>query len=185
MAYPTRRILNPDGTFNIRRNHTGGWRGIVATKDLYHRLLSQRWATFWLLIFGAYFAINLFFACLFFALAPAGMEGLRAHEGWSLFLECFFFSVQTLATIGYGRINPVGFLPNLLVTLEAFLGLMSVALGTGLLFARFSRPTSRVLFSDRALLNVHDGEEALQFRMANGQWPTEPDCRSQSHRNTH
>lgn len=79
----------------------------------------------------------------------------------------FFFSVQTLATIGYGRITPVGLLPNLIVTMEAFVGMLMVALGTGLVFARVSRPTARVAFSDQALVTTIDGDPCLGIRAAN------------------
>ena len=83
------------------------------------------------------------------------------------FSQAFFFSVQTFATIGYGQIGPNGFLANMLVTVEALVGLMYHALATGLLFARFARPTASILFSRRAIVAPYAGIQSLQFRIAN------------------
>jgi inward rectifier potassium channel len=83
------------------------------------------------------------------------------------FSQAFFFSVQTLATIGYGQIGPNGFAANALVTVEALVGLMYQALATGLLFARFARPTVSILFSSHAVIAPYAGGESLQFRIAN------------------
>ena len=83
------------------------------------------------------------------------------------FEEAFFFSVQTLATIGYGKLSPAGHLANILVTLEALLGLLGFALATGILFARFSRPQARILFSETAVVAPYRGSTGLMFRVAN------------------
>jgi inward rectifier potassium channel len=83
------------------------------------------------------------------------------------FSQAFFFSVQTFATIGYGQIGPNGFAANSLVTIEALVGLMFQALATGLLFARFSRPTASILFSQQAIIAPYGGGQSLQFRIAN------------------
>ncbi|MCB0369001.1 MAG: hypothetical protein KDD45_05990, partial [Bdellovibrionales bacterium] len=83
------------------------------------------------------------------------------------FQECYFFSVQTFSTIGYGRISPVGLIQNILVALEAFTGMLSIAIMSGLLFTKFSRPISKVKFSYKALITQHRGKRCLIFRMAN------------------
>jgi inward rectifier potassium channel len=160
------RLLNRDGTFNAVR--TGVPTGGVG--DFYHRLLSMSWMRFIGVLCLAYLAVNLFFAALYFvqgAEALAGLETAARRDGVSRFSECFFFSVQTFATIGYGRISPVSFSANALVTLEAFLGMLSVAIPTGLIFARFARPTARIRFSKNALISPHDGVSCLLLRMVN------------------
>jgi inward rectifier potassium channel len=109
--------------------------------------------------------VNVAFALGYLACGPGALEG--TDGGATSFLDAFFFSVQTFATIGYGKLTPRSLPANLLVTLEALVGLLAVALATGLVFARFSRPTARVLFSERAAIAPHDGVLSLVFRMAN------------------
>ena len=157
------RLLNQDGSFNIDR------RGIprAGYSDLYHVLLSTSWGKFFGLLIGVYFGINAIFGFLYFLCGPAALAGVRADSSLSHFLDCFFFSVQTLATIGYGHISPTDFISNILVTFEAFTGLLGLALATGLLFSRFARPTARVAFSRNAIIAPHDGVPSLLFRMAN------------------
>ena len=83
------------------------------------------------------------------------------------FSQAFFFSIQTFATIGYGQIAPNGMASNLVVTVEALVGLMYQALATGLLFARFTRPTAALLFSRRAVVGPYSGSQGLMFRIVN------------------
>jgi inward rectifier potassium channel len=85
----------------------------------------------------------------------------------NMFLRGFFFSVQTFATIGYGTIHPVGIVPNLLVTIESYYSLLANALITGLVFARFSRPTAKIIFSEHAIIAPYQGVNALMFRLVN------------------
>ena len=133
----------------------------------YHALLTTSWPRFFLVVAAGYFAANLVFAFAYLACGPDALEGARATTLLGRFEDAFFFSVQTLATIGYGRMSPAGRVPNLLVTVEALVGLMGFALATGLLFARFSRPTARIVFSDRAVVAPFRGGTALMFRLAN------------------
>ncbi len=130
--------------------------------DAYHDLLTMTWRRFFALVFGGYLALNALFALGYHALGDA-IEGARADS----LADAFFFSVQTLATIGYGRMAPRTLPANVLVTVEALLGLVGLAVTTGLVFARFARPTARVLFSDVAVIGPYDGVPSLQFRMAN------------------
>ncbi len=130
--------------------------------DFYHRLLTiPPWALFLLLVVG-YVAFNLVFATLF-VLQPGGI----ANEAPGSFMDAFFFSVQTMATIGYGDMHPATVYTNFLVTIEVLLGMTGLALSTGLVFARFSRPTARVMFSKVAVVVDHDGVPSLMFRAAN------------------
>ena len=131
-------------------------------RDLYHRLLTMPWRRFFALVFAAYLAVNAAFALGYYAL-----EGELENAAAGSFSDAFFFSVQTLATIGYGRISPRGLAANLLVTAEALIGMIGLAVTTGLVYARFSRPTARVLFSRAAVVAPYEGVPSLMFRMAN------------------
>jgi inward rectifier potassium channel len=131
-------------------------------RDLYHSLLTARWAQFFGLVLFAYLGANVLFAFGYLAIGD-GIEEARPGN----FSDAFFFSVQTMATIGYGKMAPRGLAANLLVTLEALIGLLGLALVTGLVFAKFARPTARVLFSRNAVVTTFDGVPSLLFRMAN------------------
>ena len=131
-------------------------------RDAYHTLLTMRWRRFFALVFIGYVALN----CLF-ALAYRALGGAIENASPGSFLDAFFFSVQTLATIGYGRMAPRTVGANLLVAVEALLGLVGLAVTTGLVYARFARPTARVLFSRVAVVGPYEGVRSLQFRMAN------------------
>ena len=136
-------------------------------RDLYFKLIGMRWPGFMAVLITGYFGTNLLFALAYWWVGPAGFDGMRSESPWLQFEDAFFFSVQTLATIGYGRISPVALLPNILVTIEALLGLFGLAVMTGLLFARFAKPTARVVFSRNVLITEMDGTPSLVFRVAN------------------
>ena len=130
--------------------------------DLYHRTLTIGWPGFFVIGAAVYIAANVVFAALYL-LQPGSIA--KAHSG-SL-ADAFFFSVQTMATIGYGQMSPATFYANVLMTLETAVGLMFVAMTTGLVFARFSRPTARVLFSNVAVVGPYNGVPTLSIRIAN------------------
>jgi inward rectifier potassium channel len=163
------RILNRDGTFNVERSGLPGW----GTEDIYHQLLTIPWSRFHLLVIAAYLGANLLFAVGYFLCGPGALLGSEARTGLERFAECFFFSVQTLGTIGYGKMSPQGLPANVLVTMEALLGLMGFAFATGLLFARFSRPSARLLFSEQALIAPYRAGRALMFRVMNARVASE------------
>ena len=158
-----RRLLNRDGSFNVVRDGLPFFRSL----SLYHALLTISWPRFFALVACGYFAVNLCFALLYFLCGPHALDGWHTGLPFERFEDAFFFSVQTLATIGYGRMTPNGLLVNLLVTLEALVGLMGFALAAGLLFARFSRPTARLVFSRNAVVAPFRSGRALMFRLAN------------------
>ena len=157
------RLLNRDGSFNVVREGLG----LLETLAPYHLLLTISWSGFLGLLALLYLALNLVFAVLFIACGPGALAGPASQMLGNRFSQAFFFSVQTLATIGYGQIGPNGFAANALVTVEALVGLMYQALATGLLFARFARPTASILFSSHAVIAPYAGGESLQFRIAN------------------
>jgi inward rectifier potassium channel len=130
--------------------------------DLYHSLLNATWGRLALLVAALYLGLNGLFGLAYWA-DRGGVENMRPGS----YGDAFFFSVQTMATIGYGKMAPVSLFAHVVVTLEALLGLLTVAISTGLVFAKFSRPTARVLFSHVAVVAPRDGVPALMFRLAN------------------
>lgn len=156
------RLLNRDGSFSVARTGLGFW----ATISPYQALLTMPWVKFLSLAAGFYLLVNAMFACAYVLCGPDSLKGIR-DPGVGEFLRAYFFSVQTLATIGYGHINPSGLAANLLVTLESLVGLLGFALVTGMLFARFSRPTAKIVFSKVAVVAPYRGISAFEFRIAN------------------
>lgn len=130
--------------------------------DLYYRSLTLNWWQFILMSALVYLAANVIFAGLYL-IQPGSI--LNARPG--SFADAFFFSVETFATVGYGVLSPATTYANWVMTLETLVGLMMVALTTGLLFARVSRPTARVLFSEVAVIGQHNGQPCLMIRLGN------------------
>jgi inward rectifier potassium channel len=157
------RLLNPDGSFNVVRSGLG----LLETLAPYQQLIAVSWSGFFTIVLAVYLLINVVFAFLYLAAGSTALIGPHAEMLGGAFSQAFFFSVQTFATIGYGQIGPNGFAANALVTIEALVGLMFQALATGLLFARFSRPTASILFSQQAIIAPYNGGQSLQFRIAN------------------
>jgi len=132
-----------------------------AFEDLYHFLVTSSWPALIGLIAAAFAVANLVFALGYYL--DGGIENARPGS----FTDAFFFSVQTMATIGYGKMVPVSMFTNILVSIEALSGLVALALMTGLVFAKFSRPTARVRFSRYVVIGPRDGVISLMIRMAN------------------
>ncbi|HTV90801.1 MAG TPA: ion channel [Stellaceae bacterium] len=130
--------------------------------DLYHRILTIGWPLFFGLAMAAYVVANVLFALLYLV-QPGSVSNARPGS----FTDAFFFSVETISTIGYGQMVPATLYGNLVMTVEAAVGLLLVALATGLIFARFSRPTARMLFSRVAVIGPHNGQPTLSVRIAN------------------
>jgi inward rectifier potassium channel len=158
------RLLNPDGTFNVERTGLP----FLSSLNLFHTLLSMSWSTFLLLVLLLYFLSNVVFGLLYASLGPASLVDTSSEPITDIFVRGFFFSVQTFATIGYGTIHPAGIVPNLLVTIESYYSLLANALITGLVFARFARPTAKIIFSDVAVIAPYRDMEGLMFRLVNG-----------------
>jgi inward rectifier potassium channel len=157
------RFLNRDGTFNVQRDGVS----LLTSLNPYHSLLSMSWGSFLALVLLLYFLSNVIFGSLYAAFGTEGLIDSTATMD-SLFVRGFFFSVQTFATIGYGTIHPVGVGPNLLVTVESYYSLITQALITGVVFARFARPTARMVFSDVAVIAPYQDITAFMFRLVNG-----------------
>ncbi len=131
-------------------------------RDPYHLMLAIPWVGFVGAIALLYLTINIFFALAYLV----GGDGIANAQPGS-FLDAFFFSIQTFASIGYGAMYPQSRYTNMCVTLEALVSLMSIAVLTGLAFARFSHPTTRVMFSRVAVITTYEGVPTLIFRAAN------------------
>ena len=155
------RLLNRDGSFNVRRTGLGFWRSLHA----YQALLTMSGGRFAAIMLSSYIILNLLFALAFLACGPQALQGdVRIGTG---FWRAFFFSVQTFSTIGYGSVVPLGFTANLLVTLESLVSLFMAALLMGMIFARFSRPTAKIIYSQNAVIAPYRGVTAFQFRVIN------------------
>jgi inward rectifier potassium channel len=158
-----KRLLNKDGSFNVLREGLSFFRSLSP----YHVLLTTSWPRFLGLVIVFFLVTNIVFGTAYFACGPGQIAGSKAVSLPAQYLEDFFFSVQTFATIGYGAMYPAGVAANVLVTLESLIGLLGFALATGLLFARFSQPTARVLFSERAIIAPYRDITAFELRVAN------------------
>lgn len=151
------RIVRRDGGFNVVSSR----RVLRDLSDVAHWLLTLSWPQFFGLTSLGYFGSNVLFALVYLS----GDMVAGAEPG--SFVDAYAFSVQTMSTIGYGALTPASPLADYIASIEVFLGLLGFAVVTGMLFARFARPTARVLFSEVAVVRERDGVPTLQFRMAN------------------
>jgi inward rectifier potassium channel len=158
------RLLNPDGTFNVVREGMRFWE----TLSVYHALLTMTWVRFFTVMAGAYLGLNALFATLYLLCGANALSGHAPSDTWGAVQRAFFFSVQTLSTVGFGAVSPATLTANLVVTFEAVTGLIVFALASGLAFARFSRPVANIIFSKSAIIAPYHGITALEFRITNG-----------------
>jgi inward rectifier potassium channel len=157
-----RRTINKDGSFNVKKIG-GRLRDIHA----YFFLVSIPWSAFLSLVFGAFFVTNLLFAAMYYLAGPMALHGADMTDHLSNFESAFFFSAQTLTTVGYGAISPVGPFANSVAAIEAMMGLMGFAVATGLLVGRVSKPSARIAYSEKCLITRYEEITSLQFRIAN------------------
>ena len=128
--------------------------------DAYHTIMSLTWPQFFSGAVILYTLVNVAFATAYWL-------GQNAVNNAASFIDCFFFSVETLATVGYGNMSPATLYGHAVATVEIMTGMLSLAVITSLVFARFSKPTARVLFSRVAVIAEYEGQPALMFRVAN------------------
>lgn len=153
-------IINPDGSFNVTKIG-------ASPRSIYQHLISYSWPRFLLLALSGYLTVNFIFALIYVAVGVEHLSGIPQGSTGQNLLYCFFFSVQTLTTVGYGQIAPMGIATNIVATTEAIVGLMGFALITGLLYGRFSRPTARIRFSKNILLVAEPAQPELHFQLVN------------------
>jgi inward rectifier potassium channel len=156
-------LLNRDGSVNVRRRGTS----FFNTADNYHNLISMGWGKFWLIILSGYLVVNIIFACIYVAIGADGLYGTDGNTEIDHFFNAFFFSAQTMSTVGYGHISPRGMVANSVAALESMLGLLAFALATGLLYGRFSRPSAKIRYSKNLLVAPYQDGKGLMFRLAN------------------
>ena len=157
------RLLNRDGTFNVERTGLK----LFSLLNPYHFLLTMTWKMFIAQTLVIYFLSNVLFGFLYSLLGASALVDTSSLPMENMFLRGFFFSVQTFATIGYGTIHPIGLLANLLVTIESYYSMIMTALVTGIVFARFARPTARILFSEIAVIAPFQNKTAFMMRLVN------------------
>ncbi len=162
-----KRIINKDGSFNAHRIHSG-----FSHRNAYQTLIKMSWNHFLLLIIASLMFINSLFAGLYLLIGVENLRGLQKIAPWHDFTNAFFFSFQTFTTVGYGHISPDSGLTSFVAAFEAMIGLMCFALVTGLIYGRFSRPTARLLYSEKALISPYKEGLSLKFRLANKRMST-------------
>ena len=157
------RLLNKDGSFNVKKTGVP----LMQRLSFFNAMITMPLWKFLTIILCTYFTLNLIFASVYFFIGIEHFAGTNGGAMADQFMEEFFFSAQTLTTVGYGRVNPVGLLANIVAALEAMTGVLCFALATGLLYGRFSRPVANILFSEKALMTPFREGKALMFRLAN------------------
>jgi len=155
------RLVQKDGQPNVEK------KGIPLLDRIswYHYMISIRRSHFFLILLFTYITLNLLFAGVYYLIGTEHLVGIRAGTEWEKFSEVFFFSTQTFTTVGYGRISPVGFWASAVATFEAFLGLLNLAIATGLFYGRFSRPQAFLKFSENALIAPYRDGVGLMLRL--------------------
>lgn len=158
------RLVNQDGAFNIIR--VGEEKNVL--NNAFHQILSMEWGRFFGMILIGFLVTNIIFAVIYFNLGVENLQGMIGTSFLDQFSEAFFFSTQTLTTLGYGRISPVGFATSFVASIESMLGLLAFAMATGLLYGRFSHPEANIIYSKNALFAPYRDGVGLMVRMANG-----------------
>jgi inward rectifier potassium channel len=159
------RTLNKDGSFNVRKSNVP----FLERINFFHSLITMSWLNFFALIIAGYLIANLIFASIYLIIGVEHLTGINAKSVSDKFIEAFFFSAQTITTLGYGRVAPVGIIANSLAAIESLLGLLAFALATGLLYGRFSKPSGRIKYSSQAVLAPYQNINAFMFRVVNPQ----------------
>ena len=157
-----RRAIEKDGSFNVRRSGAT-WRDIHP----YLHLVSMPWPQFLAVLFLSFAVVNTIFACGYYLLGAKQLQSGVSGAAGGDFGNAFFFSAQTLTTVGYGSIWPMGFAANVLAAFEAMSGLMIFALATSLLYGRVSRPSAKISYSPNLAVAPYMDGTSLQFRVVN------------------
>ncbi len=155
------RLINRDGSFNVRVRRNNWSHNFFS----YHTLLSLSWPRVFGLLIAGFLLVNALFAAAYLACGP---DALAGNDRLDPRARAFFFSVQTLATIGYGNVTPSTYAANLVVVAESILGLLGLAVATGVVFARFSRPVADIRYSAHAVIAPYGDVTAFEFRVVNG-----------------
>jgi len=158
-------LMNKDGSPNVKRIGLPYFN----SANNYHTLITMSWTKFWLMVVSAYLTINVFFALVYSSFGMGALDGSSIGDGpFRHFMDAFFFSAQTISTVGYGHISPRGMASNSVAALESMMGLLAFALATGLLYGRFSRPSAQIAYSENILVAPYlENSRGVMFRLAN------------------
>lgn len=160
---PHVRLVNRDGTFNVQRIGGSFWGRI----NLFNRLVTCSWNQFFLVVLIYFIVVNVVFAIIYNLVGVEHLQGVDLSTPFTRFWDAFFFSAQTITTVGYGHIAPKGLLMSIVASAESLLGLMGFAIATGLLYGRFSRAQAYILYSDKAVIAPYLDMTAFMFRIVN------------------
>ena len=153
------RVSVHAGQVEFVKVNIGGWQW----RDFYQWLLALRWSQFAGLVAAFYISLNLLFATLY----AVDRNSIAGTTGGQWFYDCFFFSVQTLATVGYGHMYPQTLYGHVVSMIEIMSGIFLLAVVTGLIFVRFSRPVARIAFSSSIVIGPLNGQQTLMVRVGN------------------
>jgi len=156
------RFVNKDGSYNLVKEGMPFYKRF----SIFNDMLNLPVWKFITLIFLFFIVINIIFSVIYFSIGPEQLDGLSRNSSWRTFREIFYFSTQTFTTVGYGHVSPVGDGANMVAAVEALTGFLSLAIATGLIYGRFSKPRSYLIFSDHALISPYKDGTALMFRLA-------------------
>lgn len=156
------RFINRDGSFNLRKEGQTFWQRF----SLFHNMLNLPLWKFISVIVIFFISINLFYTSIYLLIGTDQFTGMIAPTFWAKVKEVYFFSTETFTTVGYGRVNPVGDGANFVASIEAMSGFLSFAIATGLIYGRFAKPRSYLVFSDHALISPYLDKTGLMFRFA-------------------
>ncbi len=157
------RLINQDGSLNVKRTGLG----FFAHFSVFRELIEMGWGKFNLIVVASYLIINVLFALVYLWIGVEELNVKNTADETNDFLNAFYFSAQTFSTVGYGRENPLNHPSNLVAVFEMLVGMMYLALAAGLLYGRFSRPVSKVIFSENILVSPYREGKGLMFRFSN------------------
>lgn len=158
------RFINRDGTFNVRRRGIPG-RGAFS---LYHAILAISWTSFYAIIFIAFILANAVFAAGYFFCGRAAFPELANLPAAERYVHLFLYGIQILTTLGASPLHPMTLAGNIILAVQSVTGLLGFALGTGLIFARFSNPATKIIFSNCAVIAPYKDITGFMFRIING-----------------
>ena len=159
------RAVNKDGSFNILKTNIPFFEKL----NFFHNLVTMSWLNFFGYILLGYFVINFSFAAIYMSIGVDHLTGTSGTTGIDQFSEAFFFSAQTITTLGYGRVAPLGLATNIVAAIESMLGLLSFALATGLLYGRFSKSPTKIKYSDIGVISPYQNINGFMIRVVNPQ----------------
>lgn len=156
-----RRIINADGSYNVHKKGTP-----KGFRDVFKYLVEISWIKFFLILFSGYIVLNILFTLIYLVVGFENIAGIDPDAG-PVFMQAFFFSIQTFTTVGYGTLSPLGVATQSVAAVEAFVGFLSFSLATGLLYGRFSRPQSKMIFADNFVYSKFEEGYSFKFKMTN------------------